>query len=129
MYYHTPNVTSYVRAVLRYRGWILAVFVVIASLAFTFFRPELISSDTLYWLSESKELQKTHANDYNTEYVGKLSVNVPLFDDASKVKLSVLQSELEYNKNITQVESLFSSYRISSEGGEDSSLIKAIQLV
>lgn len=128
MYYHTPKVTSYVRTVLRYRGWIIAAFVVIASLAFTFFRPELISSDTLYWLSESKELQKTHANAYDTEHVGRLSVKVPIFDDASKVKLSVLQSELENNKNITQVESLFSSYRISSEGGEDSSLIKALPI-
>lgn len=95
MYYHTPNVTLYVRAVLRYRGWILAAFVMIASLAFTFFRPELISSDTLYWLSESKELQKTHAHSYETEHVARLSVNVPIFDDTSKVRLTVLQSELD----------------------------------
>ncbi|OYZ66360.1 MAG: hypothetical protein B7Y17_01750, partial [Sulfuricurvum sp. 24-42-5] len=128
MYYHTPNVTSYVRTVLRFRGWILSAFIVLASLAFTFCRPELISSDTLYWLSESKELEKTHANAYDTQHVARLSVNVPVFDDASKVKLSVLQSELDYNKNITQVESLFSSYRISNEGGEDSSLIKALPI-
>ena len=128
MYYHTPNVTLYVRTVLRYRGWILAAFVMIASLAFTFFRPELISSDTLYWLSESKELQKTHAHSYETEHVARLSVNVPIFDDASKVRLMVLQSELDYNRDITQVESLFSLYRISSEGGEDSSLVKALPI-
>ncbi|MDP3266223.1 MAG: hypothetical protein Q8M39_05295 [Sulfuricurvum sp.] len=128
MYYHTPNVTLYVRTVLRYRGWILAAFVMIASLAFTFFRPELISSDTLYWLSESKELQKTHAHSYETEHVARLSVNVPIFDDVSKVRLTVLQSELDYNKDITQVESLFSLYRISSEGGEDSSLVKALPI-
>ncbi len=128
MYYNTPNVTAYVRTVIRFRRWIIAIFTLISMLAFTFFRPELISSDTLFWLSESKELQKTHARAYDTQHVARLSVNVPKFDDVSKQKLTVLQTELDYNKEITRVESLFSSYRISNEGGEDSSLVKALPI-
>lgn len=128
MYYHTPNVTAYIQKVLRFRVFIIAVYLVVASLAFAFFRPELISSDTLYWLSESTELQKTHDHSYETQHVARLSVNVPKFDDAARIKLTVLQAELDYHKEITQVESLFSSYRISNEGGEDSSLVKALPI-
>lgn len=128
MYYHTPNVASYVRIIRRFRAWILAFFVLFSVLAFTFFRPELISSDTLYWLGESKEFQKTHANAYDTEHVGYLSIDVPKFDDASKAVLATLQSELDYNKDIKHVESLFSSYRISSEGEEDSSMVRALPI-
>ena len=128
MYYHTPNVVKYVRTILRLRIWILTVFIVSASLAFTFFRPELISSDTLYWLSESKEFKKTFTQAYDTEHVASLSINVPKFDEASKSALTVLQSELEYNKEITHVDSLFSAYRIASEGGEDSGMVRALPI-
>ncbi|MFA6189176.1 MAG: hypothetical protein WC680_07845 [Sulfuricurvum sp.] len=128
MYYHTPNVALYVRMIRRFRGGIVASFVLIALLAFSFFRPVLISSDTLYWLSESKEYQKTHANAYDTEHVGCLSVKIPNFDNASKSVLTVLQAELEHKKEVQRVESLFSSYHIYSDGEDDSSLVKALPI-
>lgn len=128
MYYHTPNVVKYVRTVLRLRIWILTVFIVAASLAFTFFRPVLISSDTLYWLGESKEFQKTFSHAYDTEHVASLSIKVPKFDEATKSTLMVLQSQLEENKEITRVDSLFSAYHIANEGEEDSGMVRALPI-
>lgn len=128
MYYHTPNVIKYVRTVIHLRVWILTVFIVAASLAFTFFRPVLISSDTLYWLSESKEFQKTFVNAYDTQHVVSLSIKVPKFDEASKSALLVLESKLEDNKEITQIDSLFSAYRIANEGEEDSAMVRVLPL-
>lgn len=128
MYYHTPNVVKYVRTIMRLRIWILTVFILSASLAFTFFRPILISSDTLYWLSESTEFQKTLNHAYNTEHVASLSIKIPKFDEASKIALTVLQAELEYNKDIRQVDSLFSAYRIANDGGEDSGMVRVLPI-
>ena len=128
MYYQTPNVVKYVRTVVHLRIWILTVFIVAAFLAFTFFRPILISSDTLYWLGESKEFQKTFIHAYDTENVASLSIKVPKFDDATKSALMVLQSQLESNKGITRIDSLFSAYRIASEGEEDSGMVRALPM-
>jgi predicted RND superfamily exporter protein len=128
MYYHTPNVVKYIRTILRLRIWILTVFILAASLAFTFFRPVLISSDTLYWLSESKEFQKTFSHAYDTEHVASLSIKIPKFDETSKLALTVLQSELEYNKEITRTDSLFSAYHIANEGEEDSGMVRALPI-
>lgn len=128
MYYHTPNVSSYVRYIRRFRVLILLFFVSVAALAVFFVRPELVSSDTLFWLSESKELQKTRSNDYETAYVGCLSVDVEHFDNEAKNVLMAIQSELEYRKDISRVESLFSSYRIYNDGGAESGLVRAIPI-
>ncbi|MDP3300636.1 MAG: hypothetical protein Q8S36_01570 [Sulfuricurvum sp.] len=106
----------------------MTVFIIAASLAFTFFRPVLISSDTLYWLGESKEFQKTFIHAYDTEHVASLSIKVPKFDEASKVAFMVLQSQLEDNKETTRVDSLFSAYHITSEGEEDSGMVRALPI-
>ncbi|HEX5711140.1 MAG TPA: hypothetical protein VFX68_07310 [Sulfuricurvum sp.] len=128
MYYHTPNVSRYVRFIHRFRAYILIAFVLLCAIAFSLLRPEIISSDTLYWLSESKEYQKTKENKFETVYVSRLSVDIPVFDEQSKTVLSGLQAELEYCKDITKVESLFSSYRIYNDGGEESAILRALPI-
>lgn len=128
MYYHTPNVSRYVRFIRKFRAGIIVAFIALAVAALSLVRPQLTSSDTLYWLSESKEYQKTQKNEYQTAYVGCLSVDVPRFDNQSKTALKVLQSELEYHKEILKVESLFSSYRIYNDGGEESALVRALPI-
>ncbi|MFZ3051885.1 MAG: hypothetical protein WA099_00635 [Sulfuricurvum sp.] len=128
MYYHTPNVSKYVHFIRRFRAWILFAFILFSGIAFSLLRPEIISSDTLYWLSESKEYQKTKDNKFETVYVSRLSVDVPVFNNQSKAVLSALQSELEYRKDITKVESLFSSYKIYNEGGDESAMIRALPI-
>lgn len=128
MYYHTPNVSKYVRFIRRFRAGILIAFVTLTVMALTFLRPELTSSDTLYWLSESTEYQKTQKNEYQTAYIGCLTIDVPVFDQQSKATLKALQSELEHHKEILKVESLFSSYRIYNDGGEESALVRALPI-
>lgn len=126
MYYHTPNVSPYVRFIRRFRLAILLFFSVVSVLSSIFLRPELISSDTLFWLSESQEFQKTQKNDFQTVYVGCLTVDVDNFSNSDKASLNSLQRELEHLPNVTKVESLFSSYRIYNDGGEESALVRAL---
>lgn len=128
MYYHTPDVSTYVSRIRKFRLFILIFFIAVSSLASFFLRPELISSDTLYWLDESKELQKTRSNDFATSYVGCLSIDISHFDGEAKSVLQSLQAQLEKNKDINQVESLFSSYRIYNDGGEESTLVRALPI-
>lgn len=128
MYYHTPNVSLYVRLIRRFRVAIILLFGIVTLLSSIFLRPELISSDTLYWLSESQEFQKTQQNDFQTVHVGCLTLKVDRFSDADKARLSLLQRELEALPNVTKVESLFSSYRIYNDGGEESALVRALPL-
>ncbi len=128
MYYHTPNVSKYVRFIRKFRAWIIFAFVLVSVSAFSLLRPEIISSDTLYWLSESKEYQKTKDNKFETVYVSRLCVEIPVFDNQSKAVLSTLQSELEYRTDITKVESLFSSYKIYNDGGDESAMLRALPI-
>lgn len=128
MYYHTPNVSKYVRFIRKFRAWIIIAFLLTSTIALSLLRPEIISSDTLYWLSESKEYQKTKQNNFKTLYVSRLDVEIPVFDNQSKAVLSALQAELEYRTEITKVESLFSSYEIYNDGGEESAMIRALPL-
>lgn len=128
MYYHTPNVSRYVRFIRKFRAWIIFAFVLLTMSTFALLRSEIISSDTLYWLSESKEYQKTQDNKFETVYVSRLSVDVPRFDNQSKMVLSALQTELEHHTDITKVESLFSSYRIYNDGGDESAMLRALPI-
>lgn len=128
MYYHTPNVSKYVRFIRKFRIWIIIAFLMTSVIALSFLRAEIISSDTLYWLSESKEYQKTKHNNFETVYVSRLTIDVPVFNNQSKAVLNTLQSELEYRKEITKVESLFSSYKIYNDGGDESAMIRALPI-
>ena len=112
MYYHTPDTSRYIRLIRRFRILILTFFLIISSFALNFLKPELISSDTLLWLSESKQLQKNQEQLYATTYVGRLSIDIPVFNDASKNTLKAVQTELEHMEGVEQGESLFFSYMI-----------------
>lgn len=129
MYYHTPDTSRYIGFIQRFRLLILIVFMVTSSLALYWLKPELISSDTEFWLSESKQLQKNQAQSYSTTYVGRLSVTTRNFDDATKNSLQTLQTELEHLEGVDQVESLFSSYMIfNDQSSEESALVKALPI-
>jgi predicted RND superfamily exporter protein len=102
--------------------------VLVSAMVLMLLRPEIISSDTLYWLSESKEYKKTQDNKFETVYTSRLCVEVPKFDNQSKAALAALQSELEYRQDITKVESLFSSYKIYNDGSDESAILRALPL-
>jgi predicted RND superfamily exporter protein len=126
MYYHTPNVSRYVNAVRRFRALILSFFIILTVVVFNLAHFELISSDTLYWLSESTEYQKTKSQAYKTAYVTRLTIDVPRFDDHSKNLLVALQGQLANQKGVLEVDSLVSSHRIYQEGTQDSAMVKAL---
>jgi predicted RND superfamily exporter protein len=128
MYYHTPNVSKHIHFVRQFRAWIIILFVFLSAIALSLLRPEMISSDTLYWLGESKEYQKTQNNQFETVYVSRLCVDVPVFDNQSKAVLASLQAELEHRTDITKAESLFSSYKIYNDGGDESAMIRALPI-
>jgi hypothetical protein len=129
MYYNTPTVNRYIATLKKHRTAVIAVYVMAALAALLFFRPEFVSSDALFWLSESKELQRTEANAFKPTYIGRLQVRVKKFGGAEKEALFTLQRHLEKGADVEQVESLFSSnYIYNDKDGEGSSLVKALPI-
>ena len=130
MYYHTPDTSRFVQTVRRFRIAVIALFMAVSAIALILLKPELISSDTMFWLSESKQLQKTRQQSYTTTYVGRLSVDVTSFDEATKHTLQGLQTELEHLEGVEQVESLFSAFMtFNDQSSEESALVKALPIV
>lgn len=129
MYYDTPNVTRYVRFIKRYRPYILAAYGLLGLIALIFFKPVFISSDSLLWLEESKEYQKTRSQDLSAGYVSRLDVDISSFDQQSKLELEQLHTRLSSIPSVSRVDSLFSTYYIhSNTDGEDSSLVEALNI-
>lgn len=129
MYYHTPNTSRFINTIRRFRIAIIAFFLLVSTAALVILKPELISSDTMFWLSESKQLQKTQQQSYATTYVGRLSIDVLSFDEATKNTLRGLQTELQNLEGVEQVESLFSAYMMfNDQTSEESALVKALSI-
>lgn len=129
MYYHTPDTSRYINFIRRFRVAIITLFVLISSLSLYLLKPQLISSDTAFWLSESKQLQKNQEHAFAATYVERLSIELPDFNDASKNTLQAFQTELENIEGVEQVESLFSSYMIfNDQTSEESALVKALPI-
>ena len=59
MYYHTPKVSPYVEKVQKHRMKIILGYLFITVLSLFLYRPEFMTSDALFWLNESKEMQRT----------------------------------------------------------------------
>lgn len=128
MYYHTPKVNSYVNFVETYRLGIILSYIVFGLAIFFFYRPEFVSSDSSFWLNESKEMQRTEAQAYDAKYIGQLKLDIGEFTQESKVALNQFQHTLEKLNGVSHVDSLCGAYRIYTEGEEDSSLVKATPL-
>jgi len=128
MYYHTPKVNSYVTFVEKYRLGIILSYIVLTIATLFFYRPEFVNSDTSFWLNESKEMQRTQAQTYDAKYIAQLKLNIGEFSDEKKGRLNKFQHTLEKVNGVSHVDSLCGSYRIYSDGQEDSSLVKATPL-
>ncbi len=128
MYYHTPKVNGYVTFVEKYRLAIILSYIVLTLATLFFYRPEFVNSDTSFWLNESKEMQRTQAQTYDTKYIAQLKLNIGEFSEAKKSTLNTFQHTLEKVPGISHVDSLCGSYRIYTDGEEDSSLVKATPL-
>jgi uncharacterized protein len=109
MYYQTPNVLPYVNFIVRNRVVILACTLLLALLAVLLYQPRVLSSDAMFWLKDSKALQKTQSMRYDTYYLSKLTVHVDTFDDATRQTLFSLNERLSALEGVDRVSSLFSN--------------------
>ncbi len=129
MYYHTPKVSSYVEKVQKHRLKIIFSYLFITVLSLFFYRPEFMTSDALFWLNESKEMERTKTQEYDANYIGMLELSLDTFDEEVKAGLNGFYKELESLDGVRHVESLCSSYHIFRDSdGNDSSLVKAMPL-
>ncbi len=129
MYYHTPKVNNYVTYVQKYRLAIVLAYAFLTLITLFFYRPEFVSSDSTFWLNESKEMQRTQAQAYDAKYIGRLDLHIGEFDETVKATLNNFQSQLESLRGVSHVDSLCGAYRIYNDGDTpDSSLVKATPL-
>ena len=125
MYYHTPKVNDYVTMVQKHRLIIILTYLFLTIGTLFLYRPQFVSSDSSFWLSESHEMQRTQARSYNANYIGQLELDIGPFSEETKSKLNHFQHQLESLPSISHVDSLCGAYRVYTDGKEDSSLIKA----
>lgn len=127
MYYFTPNMKPYVDVILKYRIPIIVFYVVLAIVMSTLFTPKFLSSDALFWLKDSQQLQQTQAKKFATHHLSKLVVEVENFDDKTHQSLQTLHNELVKLGGVQKVYSLFSNDFVESgERGEESEMLTVI---
>ena len=129
MYYHTPKVNTYVTLIQKNRLKIIFGYLLLTLITLSLYQPQFVSSDSSFWLNESKEMQRTQARSYDAAYIGRLELHIGDFTEATKKKLNAFQHKLEKVPGVTHVDSLCGAYKIYNDGDEqDSSLVKATPL-
>lgn len=131
MYYDTPNMTIYLKKVIRRRVPIIAVTLLTVLASLWFIKPDIVSSDTQFWLTDSKELEKTKAVPLEPHYTTKVNVYLrdTLFFDDKLEQLKAFETMLQSQKGVLSVHSLFSEKHVFKEqAGEGSELLKVVSL-
>ncbi|HHH72622.1 MAG TPA: hypothetical protein ENL04_02200, partial [Sulfuricurvum sp.] len=127
MYYKTPEVRPYVEGILRLRGAIIALYLLLVAGAFVLYEPKVLSSDAMFWLKDSKELQRTESRQFSTRYMSRLTVTVPCFDEQTKVQLAQLQTTLSQQDGVVSVRSLFSrDLGVAEHSGGGSEMVAVV---
>ncbi|MFT7859510.1 MAG: hypothetical protein ABXS93_01100 [Sulfurimonas sp.] len=121
MYYHTPNVHSYIDTVLKHRKSIIIFYILLALLAALNYQPKFLSSDELFWLKDSKELQKTQEQKFSIGNLSKLVVRIDTFNDDTLEELKQLHKQLNNLPGVEKVSSLFSNDFITTQNDQNSS--------
>ncbi|WP_345972794.1 hypothetical protein [Sulfurimonas diazotrophicus] len=116
MYYQTPDVTKYVDAVARFRGYIIAAYLLLFFAVLAVYHPRVLSSDAMFWLKDSAEMQRSEANRYTPHLLSKLTVHVDAFDETTREALHTLNDRLGALEGVDEVYSLFSKEQ-SAVGG------------
>lgn len=121
MYYNTPNIDRYLEKLLKYRKLIILFFILLTLFSIVFIQPKFLTSDELFWLQDSQEVQKTHLKDYDTYQQSKLIVHVKQFNDQTLSELKTLNKTLEKLPNVLKVSSIFSNDFIEKQSDTNSS--------
>ncbi|MBT8348127.1 MAG: hypothetical protein HKP62_01605 [Sulfurovum sp.] len=86
-----------------------------------FYTPKFLSSDALFWLKDSKQLEQTQAKEFETHHLSKLVVKVDTFDQNMHQSLQALHTELVNLEAVQKVYSLFSNDLIETKKSNNES--------
>lgn len=127
MYYYTPDMNRYVDIILKYRLLIISFYMLFVVMMGTLFTPSFLSSDALFWLKNSKQLEQTQAKEFATHHLSKLVVEIDTFDENTRHALEVLHNELVNLEGVQKVYSLFSNdYVETKKSGDDSEILTVV---
>ena len=121
MYYHTPDMNRYVDVIIKYRLLIISFYLLFVVIMGTVFTPRFLSSDALFWLKDSKQLEQTQAKQFSTHHLSKLVVQVDTFDEDTHQSLNILHQELVDLEGVQKVYSLFSNDLVETKKSADDS--------
>jgi predicted RND superfamily exporter protein len=85
------------------------------------YTPKFLSSDALFWLKDSKQLEQTQAKQFETHHLSKLVVRVDRFDENMHQSLQALHTELVNLEAVQKVYSLFSNDFVETKKSNDES--------
>jgi len=91
------------------------------------YTPKFLSSDALFWLKDSKQLEQTQAKQFETHHLSKLVVHVDTFDENIYQSLQTLHEALVKLESVEKVYSLFSNDFVETEkSGDESEMLTVI---
>ncbi|MHC3993394.1 MMPL family transporter [Thiomicrolovo sp. ZZH C-3] len=111
--------TRYVDGVTRFRGYIIAAYLLLFFAVVAVYHPRVLSSDAMFWLKDSAEMQRSEANLYTPHLLSKLTVHVDTFDETTREALHRLNDRLMALEGVDEVYSLFSKEQSAIGGGTE----------
>lgn len=126
MYYNIPNIDRHLELIIKYRKLIIFMFSSLALISAFLVQPKFLSSDELFWLNDSHELQKTKMQNFQTYRQSKLIVHIKNFDDTTLKDLQELHKNILKLRGVEKVSSLFSNDFICSNEEENNSGIVVV---
>jgi predicted RND superfamily exporter protein len=126
VYFNTPKLIHYTHFIVKYRLLVLLSTFLLALVTFLSFNFAYVTSDEHFWLSDSKELQKTKEIGQSTQYITKLTLKMSdtLYAKGELQKLQDFYINLQGYEGINRIHSIFSEKHYSKSGTNDSSLLK-----
>ena len=120
-YYHNPDMNRYVSFIIKFRLYIISFYLLLVVIMGTLYTPSFLSSDALFWLKESKQLEQTRSKAFKTYHLSKLVVEIDTFDENKRQSLKKLHDELVALKGVQKVSSLFSNDFVETKRSADDS--------
>jgi uncharacterized protein len=126
MYYDTPKMTQYTHFIVKHRIAVLLSILLLGVASFLSTTFTYVATDDQFWLSDSKELQKTKTIGQSPQYITKLTLQLhaKVYEPKVLHQLQEFYINLSGYDNIKRIHSIFSEKRYSNSGSPDSSLLK-----
>jgi predicted RND superfamily exporter protein len=115
MFYHTPDVRPFIQTIIKYRIVIITSFILLLSTLLFLFKPLLVSSEELFWLSESKAYEKNKDKDFTTKHLSRLTIVIPEFNQQTLDKLYALQKQIQSHENVLEVDTILGAKNIYND--------------